>query len=61
VIGGDLDEAPPDAPESERGLFHTASLGVSAPREGMMQNVIFRRRVGERFDASPRAKATSRA
>jgi hypothetical protein len=44
VIGGNIGEAPPDAPKSERGVFHAASLGIgggggSVPSEGVMQNV----------------------
>lgn len=43
VIGGNLGEAPPDAPKSERGVFHAASLGIGGggaePSEGLMQNV----------------------
>jgi hypothetical protein len=44
VIGGNLGEAPPNAPKPRRGAFHATSLGVAAPAtstpsEGMMQNV----------------------
>jgi hypothetical protein len=44
VFGGSIGEAPPDAPESERGVFHAASMGVGgggspAPSEGPMQNL----------------------
>jgi hypothetical protein len=43
VIGGNLGEAPPHAPKSERGVFHAASLGLGGggggtPSEGPMQN-----------------------
>ncbi|MFT3764647.1 MAG: hypothetical protein QM820_03880 [Minicystis sp.] len=44
VIGGDIGEAPPDAPKSRLGVFHAASLGMggaagAVPSEGMMQNL----------------------
>lgn len=44
VIGGNLGEAPPDAPKSERGIFSAASLGIGGggggePSEGAIQNV----------------------
>jgi hypothetical protein len=44
VIGGNIGEAPPDAPKSERGVFHAAAMGVgsgpvSTPSEGIMQSV----------------------
>jgi hypothetical protein len=44
VIGGHIGEASPDAPRSQRGIFHATSLGVSegdggVPAEGPMQNL----------------------
>jgi phage tail tape-measure protein len=44
VFGGSIGEAPPDAPKAQRGVFHTASMGVgsgpsSTPSEGPMQNL----------------------
>jgi phage tail tape-measure protein len=44
VYGGKLGEAPPDAPKSQRGVFHAASMGVGgesapAPSEGPVQNL----------------------
>jgi hypothetical protein len=45
VYGGDIGAAPPDAPKSQRGVFHAASMGVGGtgggtePSEGPMQNV----------------------
>jgi hypothetical protein len=44
VIGGNIGEAPPDAPKSQRGVFSATSMGVgggggSAPAEGTMQNI----------------------
>jgi hypothetical protein len=44
VIGGNLGEAPPDAPRSERCAFHAASMGLgsgvaSTPAEGPMQSL----------------------
>jgi hypothetical protein len=44
VFGGSIGEVSPDAPKSERGAFHAASMGVGggagqAPSEGPMQNL----------------------
>jgi hypothetical protein len=44
VIGGNLGEAPPGAPRSQRGAFHASSLGLGGatqptPSEGTMQNL----------------------
>jgi hypothetical protein len=44
VIGGNIGEASPDAPKSQRGTFHAASMGASSapgaePSDGPMQNL----------------------
>jgi hypothetical protein len=44
VIGGNIGEARPDAPKSERGVFHAASMGLGSggavtPAEGPMQSL----------------------
>lgn len=44
VIGGNIGEASPDAPKTDRGVFHAASMGVGdggalTPAEGPMQSL----------------------